>query len=445
MPIHQHMDVHPHYEDHHELQENDTKHEIYETTILVLSTLTVVYIPVILMGNIMVIFATIRITKLHTPQNVILAIVSAVDLLFGTIIIPMDVISTFDPGIWHNYYLCWFRISSYRFILNTSLSFLMLLTIERFVAVNFVFHYHKITIRRVIAASLMFVILEIIKGPVMASWIINKDNRICNYASWSGVIQTVTIDRMMISFEVWIAMILSIQVAFVAWRKNKRMIAQTFILATLADRRKHREHQVQVKISICLLFAFVIIWLFTLGTKVLVSYSGSSKELFGVPKIRVIQVYSLFVKHLLCANAFLDPFIYAFVKPDYKTAYMFLIRNKPCNWNELQEIIRAHDRKRLKASVRPIGAHVKDDHPELSDDGNYSDQADCRATESSIERTWENYEIDKPSKNQELLHGNRQSVIDKHSKNSELFHVNAKNQLSAEEPSHRKSFKESRI
>ena len=395
----QHHDDHDIYDSIHYIsQPNVTRNEHFEDVILLLSTLTIVYYPLIVMTNVAVLFSTINITKLHTPQNMILAFLASIDLLYGHVIIPMDIIITFDAITWNSFYKCWFRLSSYQFILSASLSFLLLMTIERFVAVNFVFHYNKITNCRIIASALIILIIEIIRGPVVVAIRLRKENetRICTHASWSDVVQTLSFDWMKIALELSIAVVLSIQVAFIAWRQNKRIKKS---VANRLDRNRNSQRKETVKITIYLMFVFVIIWFLALGPSFLTSVYHTSNEILGIPKIRVFQIYSLFIKHLLSANAFINPLIYALVKPTYKLAYMFLISNKPCNWNELKYIIREEDRRMALKSLRgsicipDINKQnsTKTNTPESSEDGDYSDQSDhtgCRRNVSfSISRS----------------------------------------------------------
>ena len=188
------------------------------------SRFTAVYIPLIVLANFVVLFTIIKIEKLHTPQNVILACLAIVDLLYGLVIIPINIVSTFNiHDIWKNTYMCWFRMSSFRFFLYISLSFLMLMTVEHFVAINFVFHYSKVTNRRAIGAAMILVVIEICQGPIFVARLLDK--KLCSYANNLELLEIIYIDGVKMAIVLSISVFFSLKVVFVAWRQRKKVQA----------------------------------------------------------------------------------------------------------------------------------------------------------------------------------------------------------------------------
>ena len=234
----------------------------------------------------------------------------------------------------------------------------------------------------------MFLIIqEIIKGPIFVYIMIQGNEKVCIYAASFDIVHTVIYDRMKLGIQLWISVVLSLHVACVAWWQNKKIAAQ---ITSAPDRRKHILRMSQVKISISLMFIFVIVWLLALGASLLDYISHSYNELFGANILRVIHVYSVIIKHLLAANSFINPIVYALVKPTFKTAFMFLIRNRPCKWNELQEVVREESRL---ATVTPT--HQRNvsfyqqsptiiDKSKLANDEYHSDRAYRKRSSSRV-------------------------------------------------------------
>eukprot|EP00063_Salmo_salar_P046273 XP_014021108.1 PREDICTED: trace amine-associated receptor 9-like [Salmo salar] len=104
--------------------------------------------------NILVIISISHFKQLHTPTNLLILSLAVADLLVGLIVIPVVTVAVMEPCWGFGDYFCSFQF--YISFLCTSLSLgnLVLISIDRYVAVCDPLLYHtRITIRRMISQA----------------------------------------------------------------------------------------------------------------------------------------------------------------------------------------------------------------------------------------------------------------------------------------------------
>ena len=306
---------------------------------MVLTVLHTSYIPGIIVLNFGVIFSVAMIKGLQTPQNYVLCCIALADILHGVIIIPLDVFTLFAETFWHDFFWCWLRLSLYRLMEGLGLSFLMLMTIERYFSVVYVFSYTYITKGKVIAAALILTCLEVIVGPILISRLMEfvQGYSVCHFAEQLPDFYIIVFDFGKHILQLTLSVVLTVRVAMVSW-KQLHLIHK--LERSLHADIRHQKRMVQVKISISLMFIYVIGWLPSMGVPILEHISKTSTEIWGLPIFDVLAVYSEVTKHLVSINAFLNPIVYAYMKPTYKTAILYLIRHRPADWGKLPQHIR---------------------------------------------------------------------------------------------------------
>ncbi|XP_043105808.1 trace amine-associated receptor 13c-like [Puntigrus tetrazona] len=101
--------------------------------------------------NLLVIISISHFKKLHTPTNLLILSLAVTDLLVGLIVIPIEGIKQTETCWYFGDTYCGLFASALRLLLSTSLSTLVLIAVDRYVAVCHPLHYpQKITTTKIL-------------------------------------------------------------------------------------------------------------------------------------------------------------------------------------------------------------------------------------------------------------------------------------------------------
>eukprot|EP00063_Salmo_salar_P018786 XP_013993621.1 PREDICTED: trace amine-associated receptor 13c-like [Salmo salar] len=101
--------------------------------------------------NVLVIISVSHFKKLHTPTNLLILSLAVADFLVGLIVIPVGTVAIMESCWFYGKYFCVICLYINYLCLSLSLGNLVLISVERYVAVCDPLMYHsKITITRII-------------------------------------------------------------------------------------------------------------------------------------------------------------------------------------------------------------------------------------------------------------------------------------------------------
>ncbi|XP_041374345.1 melatonin receptor type 1B-B-like [Gigantopelta aegis] len=124
------------------------------TAEIIISVFEIAIVPVIVGGNILIISAVCRFKNLRSASNVMIASLAVGDLMMGGIYMPTKLLLTFYGHLFAHRMPCLINIFLSSFSVMTAMLLLSMISIERFYAVQFPFHYHSnMTARRCVAWS----------------------------------------------------------------------------------------------------------------------------------------------------------------------------------------------------------------------------------------------------------------------------------------------------
>ncbi|XP_041369714.1 putative trace amine-associated receptor 3 [Gigantopelta aegis] len=161
-----------------------------------LSTVIMIYIeivliPIIVGGNGLIICAVCRFKTLQHPSNVMVVFLAIGDFLMGAVYIPTKLLAS--PANFSKI-PCLINVFNSYVCISLAITFLSMLSVERFYAVQFPFHYHtrmsiktSVTLCGVIFAGVVILMLPILSG--IDTWAYGKycfnTNVLPNYYIWT--------------------------------------------------------------------------------------------------------------------------------------------------------------------------------------------------------------------------------------------------------------------
>ena len=153
-------------------------------------------IPVIVCGNLLIVIAMLRFKSLRYPSNMMILYLSFTDLMMGGLYLPLKVSVYTQTHLFQIRTSCLLNIFISLFCVSNAMSFLSMISIERFYAVHFPFHYHSyMTVPRTLVwGGLTCVISLLITIPSVCGIDLWRPGKHCfttnimpRYYLWSGV------------------------------------------------------------------------------------------------------------------------------------------------------------------------------------------------------------------------------------------------------------------
>ncbi|XP_005108757.1 trace amine-associated receptor 9 [Aplysia californica] len=303
--------------------------------------ISVLYIPVITIGNLLVIATTYLVKKLHTPDNFVLAGLAIADLLVGVWSLPLYILAEIPatlPMIRSQRWTCSLRYISNSISQCSSLSLLILMCVDRFMAINWPFWYqrHVTNTRMMLVMSVIFAI-HLTRAYVVYVQLMRFDVTIqpltkrCTFNSNAPHLYMLIL-AIEIGVQLLFALCLCAQVSMTALNQARKM-QQDFENLGIEMSESLQNRLASVKITLSLMYLFIVLWAPTilateieklLGSKAAISY----RLLTRIPRL---------------ANSFLNPLVYAFSRDIYRKAYWYLLTTPPNRWEELSRKLRGDE------------------------------------------------------------------------------------------------------
>ncbi|XP_038869898.1 trace amine-associated receptor 13c-like [Salvelinus namaycush] len=271
--------------------------------------------------NVLVIISISHFKQLHTPTNLLILSLAVSDLLVGLIVIPVTTVALMESCWGFGKYFCAFHF--YMAFLCTSLSLgnLVLISIDRYVAVcDPLLYLSKITIPRTMCSISITWFCCIIYQAVVIKICINvqvpsrclKECFTVEGSIWGNIVDIVI--TMVVPCSIIITLYMKI---FVVARSQARKVfsKEAASVSGVKTVQANKSERKAAKTLSIVVFNYLICWIPSLFI------------LFFV-HIFIDNLLSLFISFLPLVNSLINPIIYAFFYPWFKVTAIHILTLK---------------------------------------------------------------------------------------------------------------------
>uniref|UniRef100_A0A673VV57 Trace amine-associated receptor 13c-like n=1 Tax=Salmo trutta TaxID=8032 RepID=A0A673VV57_SALTR len=270
--------------------------------------------------NILVIISISHFKQLHTPTNLLILSLAVADVLVGLIVIPVTTVALMEPCWGFGEYFCVFYFYITCLCASLSLGSLVLISIDRYVAVCDPLLYHsRITITRMMCCIFITWCFYIIYDAAIIKIFVNvqvpsqclKECFIVEGFMWGNIIDLVI--TMVVPCSIILTLYLKI---FVAARSQARKVfsKEAASVSGVKTVQANKSERKATKTLSIVVFNYLICWI---------------PIQFYLFFLLVDNVSSFIISFLPLVNSLINPIIYAFFYPWFKvTAKRILTRVK---------------------------------------------------------------------------------------------------------------------
>lgn len=280
------------------------------------TTWHVVYIAIILptvFGNGLIIYSVMKYESLRAKMHILIANLAVSDLIVGAVLIPLDM--TADIFHWKsNKYVCLATLLLFVLSLGSSCYNLLIISIERFVAIMYPFRYSSILSKPKFAFMIFFgwfVCVINISIPLYAFDNNSNYTECVNTNIWSKTYQTY-LDWILIFALILNTLLYIIVMRIALIKKHERTIADGLFHVHI----KARKDVHQLVTMVIILGLFLLCWLPYAGLGVVVTFSDSVQNQFIK---RCALIPGLF-------NSGINWIIYGYRNKEYRKAFKKTLR-----------------------------------------------------------------------------------------------------------------------
>ena len=285
-------------------------------------------IPVIVCGNLLIIVAMLRFKSLRYSSNMMILYLSCSDLMMGGVYLPLKVFIYLRQDLFMNRTSCITNIFLSLFCITNAMLFLSMISIERFYAVHFPFHYHSyMTVPRTLVwGGLTCVISLLITIPSVCGiddWNPDKHcfttNIMPRYYLWSGVFLI-----FLISFLGFLAFLRVMAAEIMIRMKNKSM--------NINETRK--QDSVKSTLMLTVYVFSIICWIPQLVYTCISAFSPGAGDGVGVRAVSFLGI---------CSSG-VNCFIYGIKNSRFRAAFkkIFGCKRPSIDVQEITEITAIH-------------------------------------------------------------------------------------------------------
>jgi len=315
------------------------------------------HFPFIVATNVLVITTVFYIRELHTASNMLIAGLAIVDLLTGVVTLPI-VWMINNPDLDISILIlgtkagCVFAQNGYLFFTQVALKYIFLMSVERFFAIKFPIKYRvSSNLKKVAILMVCVFFVDVIQVVIVILVFLHQDvwkDGLSKLENAKQCLSSAIISRayLFFLFGLTICLIISslclnLSVGCFAWKQIKARYKPFTSLTSKQFKKRHTQayHEIQVKksqlaqlkISLSLMCIFVILWLPYITN----TFYSFAPEMNPKTYDRMIS----FAHHSLLTNAWINAFVYAFLKKTYRTAYFFFLTHLPWNWSKVNAFL----------------------------------------------------------------------------------------------------------
>jgi len=206
-----------------------------KTTHLLFAYITLCYIPLIVIGNLVILGSTYTYKKLHNTRNTLLCSVAVSDLIMGFFTIPMYATAYLEPERIRDSgkHICLLWFFSIQIAAGPSLSSLLLISADRFIAVFMPIQYDTIMSKRNCKVFIAIVWIYNISVGVLPFLGVNtydyeEDDacKRCNYYRTLPWAYVVVASFGHIGVNIAVSFILNVIVFYKLWRMQSKVLKE---------------------------------------------------------------------------------------------------------------------------------------------------------------------------------------------------------------------------
>ena len=288
------------------------------TCFLACAGIILFFIPFIIVGNIMVVLAVYQHRKLRTALNVLLAFLACFDIIMGFPTIPLYAMYYINAELFNNFkYLCIFRFFSVVFSGNGSINTLMVVSIDRYIAVLHPLKYKRLMTKKRAKFLAIGVTIYATFTAVLPVFFNTWDRMLPCY--FNNVVPK-WFSRYVSTFILSVSLIISASCYYAIFRATKRhrQRMKKVNVARMNDifRSQLEKETRTAKIMAVVLVIFIIFWFpFTISYFLNFLLSNESHE-----------IMKTFAITLAMLNSFCNAIIYCWLKKDFRDAFTGMLR-----------------------------------------------------------------------------------------------------------------------
>ncbi|XP_059169285.1 alpha-1A adrenergic receptor-like [Physella acuta] len=320
-----------------------------------------IYIPLVIFSNLLICCSIVMYPGFYNSNNMFILMIACFDFLLGAYTLPLQILCYVEETkqyISRRMFLCLLKLVSAMVSEDGSLYFLMLLSADRCLAINFPGKYPGwATLKRATFLSLVVTSYTMTKASLPAlGW------NLYNHTQPDANLQCDFHLTLPGSFIRWchafpnnaaivVSSIINIQIAYVIFRKV-RSFKKDSSSWTREERRNFRSRITSVKIPLALMFFFT-----ALHIPFLLLLPFKLANIF--PK-HIEETLSIYSTILAFGNAIVKGPIYAVIRTEYRNVFLALLTNSPLRWREsLRKLHRQKKFSYVTYEAVPSVAHKK--------------------------------------------------------------------------------------
>ena len=298
------------------------------------------YVPVIVVGSILIMATIYLLKKLHTPHDFVLFAIAVVDLIIGVVGCPLYLLKMFPETaiLVETNEFCEVLILGVRDIVDiVSFDLLTLMCIDRFIMIWKPIWYKNHVTKRAIIIS--------ISGVFVVSAIEYIVFVVLSFTASSETLWYLSAVYLLFCLEIVISCGLCIKAVIVALsRHSKRKMSPL-------PYGEYARVKFNVIIMSSLVFLFLVLWLPTLIHAVAWLIDGSNSNIHPIFNDLTFTIRFI--------NSGVNAFVYAATRPVYRTSFKFLLTTPPWKWRELP-------RMQLRQEIVGSGRRISRKHPKTN-------------------------------------------------------------------------------
>lgn len=290
------------------------------TVDLICTIVSLLLVIPIVFGNALVMISIFKFHRLHTPTHVLIASLAIADLVVGVVTIPaFSLVHHARLGLERQYSSCLTSYVLSHCPTGVSLLTLLIIAIERFIAVHKPYLYIRLFRRRttVLAVVVIWVYIWTWGSITMFTWNHWKQSsEDCNFANVASGKYMMSIAIHMLGVLA-ITTVLHLAVARTAWQVRKAVIKQAHQVNT----RSCLEDDARVAQMLALVLGiFYLCWV-----PYILTLPFAVKGVGG-PEPFWLHVWEQFAGIVVLSNSCFNPIIYAWKNQDFRVAFKKILK-----------------------------------------------------------------------------------------------------------------------